>query len=102
MRKLGQTLQSGRILISLKKKKIKALIKEKHRLQRLFNRRPLTYGNEFRRVRNQVNLVIRNAKSNYFKSKLSNNTRNAKETWNVVNAVTGRAGKVKLPDQFFY
>ena len=82
-------------------REIKALIKEKHRLQRLFNRRPLTYGNEFRRLRNQVNLVIRNAKANYFKSKLSNNTRNAKETWNVVNAVTGRAGKVELPDQFF-
>ena len=82
-------------------REIIALIKEKHRLQRLFNRRPLTYGNEFRKVRNQVNLVIRNAKANYFKSKLSNNTRNAKETWNVVNAVTGRAGKVELPDQFF-
>ena len=52
-------------------REIKALIKEKHRLQRLFNRRPLTYGNEFRRLRNQVNLVIRNAEANYFKSKLS-------------------------------
>ena len=45
---------------------IKLLIKEKHRLQRLFNKKPLTYGNQYRAARNHLNAVIRTAKSKYF------------------------------------
>ena len=48
---------------------IKLLIKEKHRLQRLFNMKPLTYGNQYRAARNHLNTVIRTAKSKYFQSK---------------------------------
>ena len=35
-------------------REITDLIKNKHRLQRLFNRRPIKYGDEYRRIRNLV------------------------------------------------
>ena len=42
---------------------IKELIAEKNRLQRKFSKWPITYGNQFRRVRNELTRIIRNAKS---------------------------------------
>ena len=41
---------------------IKLLIKEKHRLQRLFVKKLITYGREYRAIRNTVNKIIRKAK----------------------------------------
>ena len=78
---------------------IKLLIKEKHRLQRLFNKKPLTYGNQYRAARNHLNAVIRTAKSKYFQSKI-NNTTNCGESWKVVNNLLGRNSRRELPDEF--
>ena len=78
---------------------IKLLIKEKHRLQRLFNKKPLTYGNQYRAARNHLNAVIRTAKSKYFQSKI-NNTTNCGESWKVVNKLLGRNSRRELPDEF--
>ena len=57
---------------------IKKLIRDKHRLQRLYNKKPIMHGIEYRKLRNKLNKIIRNAKSNYFKSKLGNNSNNMK------------------------
>ena len=46
---------------------IKRLIRDKHRLQKLYNKKPITHGIEYRKLRNKLNKIIRNAKSNYFK-----------------------------------
>jgi retron-type reverse transcriptase len=70
---------------------IATLIQEKHRLQRLFNRYPLTYGDEFRSCRNRVTKLVREAKHSYYQEKLENNVRDSKKTWSVVNEVLGRS-----------
>ena len=51
---------------------VKLLIKEKHLLQRFFNKKPLAYGNQYRAAPNHLNAVIRTAKSKYFQSKIRN------------------------------
>ena len=65
---------------------IKRLIKEKHKLQRLYNKKPLTYGERYRKCRNNPNSVVRQAKENYFKSQLQNNTSNSRESWRIINS----------------
>ena len=79
---------------------IKQLIKEKHKLQRKYNRKPLTYGESFKKCRNNLNSIIRSAKSNYFKSKIKDNTNSSQNTWNVINSLLGRQGHVEMPDTF--
>ena len=44
------------------KSEIKAGLKEKHRLQMLFNKKPITYGNLFRVARNRANKLFANTK----------------------------------------
>ena len=41
---------------------IKGLIKEKHRILKLYNRNPITYGDEYRYIRNEVNNAVQSAK----------------------------------------
>ena len=33
------------------------MIKEKHKLQKLYNRKPITYGERYRKMRNSLNSV---------------------------------------------
>ena len=58
---------------------IKNLIKEKNKLARKYAKRPITYGERFRRLRNQVTLAIRTAKANYNKARLEQNSGNSKK-----------------------
>ena len=79
---------------------IKALIKEKHRLQKKFNKFPITYGTEYRNLRNKLSILIRSAKSAYFKNKINNNDTSGKETWKTVNSLLGRNKKDIIPNKF--
>ena len=80
---------------------IKLLIKEKHRLQRLFVKKPITYDREFRAIRNTVNKIIRKAKDSYYRCKIknANEQNNTKETWNILNHLMGRGKTNSLPDE---
>ena len=80
---------------------IKLLIKEKHRLQRLFVKKPITYGREYRDIRNTVNKSIRKAKDSYYRCKIknANEQNNTKETWNILNHLMGRGKTNSLPDE---
>ena len=49
---------------------IKALIRQKHRVQRKYSKSPVTYGSEFRAIRNRVKSAIRYAKSQFYKQRL--------------------------------
>ena len=81
---------------------IKELIKEKHKMQRLYNKFPITYGKQYKHLRNRVNSQIRAAKANYFKTVLRNNTNNCKQTWKVINELLGRKRYANLPNEFIY
>ena len=60
---------------------IKNMLKRKHKLQKLYNKKPLTFGNECRKLRNELTSRIRTAKAQYYKSQLSNDTRDAKTSY---------------------
>ena len=76
---------------------IKQLLKEKHRLQKKYNKYPITYGREYRLLRNSLNSRIRTAKKIYFRSEFRD-TRDTKAAWKVINGLLGREQKLRLPD----
>ena len=80
---------------------IKALIRQKHKVQRKYSKSPVKYGSEFRAIRNRVKSAIRSAKSQFYKQGLRKDAVMAKKTWNTINSILGRGKTVKLPDKFF-
>ena len=78
---------------------LKQLIKQKNKLQRKYVKRPLTYANEYKHLRNRVTSLIRNAKSKYFKDKLNSSSGDSKKTWNVINEII-RPKTVHYQDKF--
>lgn len=78
---------------------IRNSIKQRHKLQKLFAKWPLTYGEEFKRYRNTLTNVIRTAKQNYYKTKLTENSSNSSKTWDIINTLMGRK-KPQLPTYF--
>ena len=77
---------------------IKSLIKEKHKLQRKYAKYPVTYGEQFRQLRNRVTQKIRVAEANYYKSLLDNNKGNSKKTWQAINTILRRNKTNKSPE----
>ncbi len=72
---------------------IKSLIRQRNKLQRKFYKKTITYGDAFRSLRNRISQMIRTAKANYFKSKLTEASGNCKRTWAVINTILGRKAK---------
>ena len=69
----------------------KKLIKEKHKVQKLYIKFPVTYGERYRQIRNQVNSAVSRAKSAYYRNKLEVNQCNKpRGTWNLINKILGR------------
>lgn len=64
---------------------LEGLIKNRHKMFRLFHRRPLTYGDQYRNYRNMVNRKLDNAKKEYYRSKIKSAFGNSKRVWNVIN-----------------
>ena len=58
----------------------------KKSLQKLFNRRPITYGVEFRNCRNHA---IKSAKRNFYFDCLSSNERSLQKMCTVINEMQG-------------
>ena len=69
---------------------LRGLVKEKHRILKLFNRNPITFGTMYRAIRNKVNNAVRDAKRNYYLFNLIQSERNPKKTWEVLNEILGR------------
>lgn len=70
---------------------LKNSINEKHRLERLSKKWPLTYEQTFKKYRNKLTSILRSAKNLYFKSKLSDNQGNPKSQWKTINSLLGRS-----------
>ena len=66
---------------------IKHLIQDKNKLQKLAARWPLSYGDQYKRVRNEVTKIIRIAKFQYYKNKLSRCAGDTGGTWKVINEI---------------
>ena len=69
---------------------IKSLIKEKNRLHNKFIKKPLSYRQQYRTVRNRLNNVKKYAKQKYYCNLLNNCRSNCKKTWEVINLILNR------------
>lgn len=69
---------------------LKQLIRQKNRLYSKFCRRPITFGAEYRSIRNRVNVLRESTKRNYYQSLLIKNQYSSKKTWEVLNGIAGR------------
>ena len=74
---------------------IKALIKERRRLQRLYSKYPITYSVPFKRCRNRVVSLIKQAKRLFYSKEC--NFENVRKSWKTVNRLLGRDMKKTLP-----
>lgn len=72
---------------------IKEIINEKNKLQRKFAKHPIKFGEEYRKIRNKVTKLIKNAKTNYYKNKLKDASGNGKKTWEIINTIMNRGRK---------
>lgn len=80
---------------------IKSQIKEKNKLARKYANKPITYGEEYRRLRNTVSHLVTTARDNYNKSKLEESSGKSKKIWNIINSVLGRIN-TKVSDTFIH
>ena len=79
---------------------IKNLIKEKNKMQRKFSKKPLTYGEEYRKLRNKINKLVRKAKNNYYRNKLNDAVGDSMGTWSVINEILHRPKINKTSSKF--
>ena len=68
-------------------REISTLIREKHRLQRLYRKYPIKYGDEYRDCRNEVTKFIQEARAAYFYSKLESDFSNSQSMRSTVNDI---------------
>ena len=73
---------------------IKAMIAERNRIQRKYAKRPITYGDAYRSIRNRVTQAIRTAKSNYYRRELERHSNNLKKYWKVINDILNRGKRI--------
>ena len=66
---------------------IKILMKERDCMQKKYAKHPLTYDEQFKRLRNQVTNKIRKAKHQYYKNILDSSSGDTKKTWSVINQI---------------
>ena len=90
-------VQRKRKLLDLSKpyitEELRSEIRLKHRLQKKYNKYPITYGTEYRNLRNHLNKKLDKAKFEYFRQKVNFSKSNVKNSWNVVSEVLGRSNK---------
>ena len=73
---------------------IKGLINERDKLKRKAIITKLeTDWSKYKRTRNQVNIKLRNAKTNYYSSKIFNQKYNPKKAWRSINNLLGKRNK---------
>ena len=73
---------------------IKSLINERDKLKRKAIITKLeTDWSKYKRTRNQVNIKLRNAKTNYYSSKIFNQKSNPKKAWRSINNLLGKRNK---------
>lgn len=66
---------------------LKTSIKEKHRLERLAKKWPLTYGETYKQFRNKLTYLLRTANNTYYKNQQKNNQGISKRLWKAINSL---------------
>ena len=79
---------------------LKSLIKEKNKLFSKFIKRPLTFGDSYRRLRNKVNNMIKSQKKYYYQNKLCLFRSDTKKKWQVINELLNRTSNEGVSEIF--
>ena len=66
-------------------------IKTRHKMYKKYVKRPITFGEEYRAYRNNLNRLIKDAKHRYFYDKLESAIGSSKNTWKVLNTILKRS-----------
>ena len=69
------------------------LIKEKNKLFSKYCKKPITFGEQYRTVRNNLNNLLQQAESNYYKNLIQSNISDSKKTWQTLNEILNRSPK---------
>ena len=69
---------------------IKNLIREKNKLHRKYFRKPISFGEQYRNLRNRLNNLIKSKKKSYYKNLLLKHTNNLRRYWSVLNELLNR------------
>ena len=72
------------------------LIREKRRILKLYNKRPITYKNSYHEIRNRVSNAVRSARNAYYHSNFEQSERNPRKIWEIINEILGRKNEQKL------
>ena len=64
---------------------LRALIKDKHKLYKKYVQRPITFGPQYKQLRNRLSNLIKTSKNEYYKNKLNDALGNSKKSWEIVN-----------------
>ena len=70
-------------------------IAEKNLLYAKYCKRPVTHGENYRRLRNQVNNLIRQSKAQYYQNLLKSRINDSKKTWDILNTLLNRRTKAR-------
>ena len=74
--------------------KVKCLITTRNKLKRkAITTKTETDWSNYKKIRNQVNVDLRNAKKNYYSSKIANQKHNLKKAWKSINELLGKQKK---------
>ena len=70
---------------------VKCLITTRNKLKRkAITTKTETDWSNYKKIRNQVNVDLRNAKKNYYSSKTADQKHNAKKAWKSINGLLGK------------
>ena len=58
--------------------------------------KPITYGNEYRIMRNRINNLVKTRKKLYYQNSFDSYQNDCKKTWKLLNAILNRNIKKKL------
>ena len=69
---------------------LKHLIKQKNKLYPKYLDKPITHGDEFRRLRNRISHLIRTCKRNYYTNQFEDVSGDSKGTWRVLSKLINK------------
>ena len=75
---------------------LKKSIREKHQLEKLSYKWPLTFREQYRKYRNRSTSLLKEAKRKYHQDQLVANQGNRKSHWNSINNILGKSAADKI------
>ena len=80
---------------------LQTIYKTKQRLYKKFMKKPNEMNkNKYAQIRNYYDRLVKNKKQVYIQSKLVENKKSLKKTWQIINQLLGKS-KIKIKNQFF-